>query len=69
MDFSFSDFHMHSFLSDGIMLPVELIRFAAYGQFNAISCAVVAGCMALAFGLAVRGYDPLVGAIRLVKRD
>ena len=21
MDFSFSDFHMHSFLSDGIMLP------------------------------------------------
>jgi histidinol phosphatase-like PHP family hydrolase len=28
MDFSFSDFHMHSFLSDGIMLPVELIRFA-----------------------------------------
>lgn len=48
---------------------VELIRFAAYGQFNALSCAVVAGCMALAFGLAVRGYDPLVGAIRLVKRD
>lgn len=29
MDFSFSDFHMHSFLSDGIMLPIELIRFAA----------------------------------------
>ena len=28
MDFFFTDFHMHSFLSDGILLPVELIRFA-----------------------------------------
>lgn len=28
MNFPFSDFHMHSFLSDGIMLPIELIRFA-----------------------------------------
>ncbi|NLY89509.1 MAG: histidinol phosphate phosphatase domain-containing protein [Firmicutes bacterium] len=29
MDFSFYDFHMHTFLSDGTMLPMELIRFAA----------------------------------------
>lgn len=28
MDFSFCDFHMHSFLSDGALSPVELIRFA-----------------------------------------
>lgn len=47
---------------------VELIRFAAYGQFNAVSCAVVAGVGLVAFALAVRGYNPLVGAIGQIKR-
>ena len=48
---------------------VELIRFAAYGQFNALSCAVVAGTGVVAFALAVRGYIPLIGAFGQVKRD
>lgn len=48
---------------------VELIRFAAYGQFNSLSCAVVAGTGIVAFALAVRGYNPLVGAFGQVKRD
>lgn len=48
---------------------VELIRFAAYGQFNALSCAVVAGTGLAAFALAVRGYNPLIGAFGQVKRD
>ena len=48
---------------------VELIRFAAYGQFNAVSCAVVVGVGLVAFGLAVRGYNPLIGAIGQIKRD
>ena len=48
---------------------VELIRFAAYGQFNALSFAVVVGTGLAAFALAVRGYNPLVGALGQVKRD
>ena len=48
---------------------VELIRFAAYGQFNATSCAVVVGVGLVAFGQAVRGYNPLVGAFGQIKRD
>ena len=48
---------------------VELIRFAAYGQFNARSFAVVAGVGLVAFALAARGYNPLAGAIGRVKRD
>jgi ABC-2 type transport system permease protein len=48
---------------------VELIRFAAYGQFNAISFLVVLGTGIVAFGLAVRGYNPLVGAFGQIKRD
>ena len=48
---------------------VELIRFAAYGQFNALSFAVVVGTGLVAFALAVRGYNPLVGALGQVKRD
>ena len=48
---------------------VELVRFAAYGQFNWISCAVVAGCTLVAFLLAARGYNPQAGAIQRVKRD
>jgi len=48
---------------------VELIRFAAYGQFNPVSCAVVIGVGLAAFALAARGYNPLAGAIGRVKRD
>jgi ABC-2 type transport system permease protein len=48
---------------------IELIRFAAYGQFNALSFAVVVGTGLVAFALAVRGYNPLVGALGQVKRD
>lgn len=48
---------------------VELIRFAMYGQLNLTSLGVVAGCAAVAFILAARGYDPQAGAIRKVKRD
>lgn len=47
---------------------VELIRFAAYGQMNWISLAVVAGVGLVAFALAVRGYNPLIGTIGKVKR-
>lgn len=47
---------------------IELIRFAAYGQFNLLAFGVVAGCALLAFLLAARGYDPQAGAIRTVKR-
>lgn len=48
---------------------VELIRFAAYGQFAPISAAVVAGVGLLAFGFAVYGYNPLKGAIGQIKRE
>ena len=48
---------------------VELVRYAAYGQMNWISLAVVAGCTIAAFTLAARGYDPQAGAIQRVKRD
>ncbi len=48
---------------------VELIRFAAYGQFNALSFAVVTGTGLVAFALAVRGYNPLVGVLGQVRRD
>lgn len=48
---------------------VELIRFAAYGQFNEVSCSVVVGVGLVAFGLAVRGYNPLIGTIGQIKRD
>lgn len=47
---------------------VELIRFAFYGQFNAVSCAVVVGCLVLFFVLAVLGYDPQRGLVRRVQR-
>ncbi|MDN5938914.1 MAG: ABC transporter permease [Salinisphaera sp.] len=43
---------------------VQLVRFALYGQFNAVSCAVVAGALAIFFGLAVWGYDPQRGLVR-----
>ena len=47
---------------------IELIRFAAYGQFNWLALGVVAGCTVVAFLLAARGYDPQAGAIRMVRR-
>jgi ABC-2 type transport system permease protein len=42
---------------------IELVRFAAYGQLNPISLAVVLGVGFVAFLLAVWGYDPQRGAI------
>jgi ABC-2 type transport system permease protein len=47
---------------------IELIRFAAYGQFNGLAALVVAATTALAFALAARGYDPARGSIRKIKR-
>ena len=37
---------------------VELIRFALYGELNALSAAVVAGCVLAFMAAAVVGYDP-----------
>ena len=45
---------------------VELIRFALYGEFNAIAALVVTGATVLFFLLAVLGYDPQRGLIRRV---
>ena len=42
---------------------VELIRFALYGQFNALSAAVVTGFTLVFMALAVVGYDPGRGLI------
>jgi ABC-2 type transport system permease protein len=47
---------------------VELIRWAAYGKFNAISCAVVLAVALIAFALAARGYNPKSGRIGQIKR-
>jgi ABC-2 type transport system permease protein len=47
---------------------IELMRFAAYGSMNWTSFAVVAATGLLAFGLAVRGYNPLIGTIGKIKR-
>ncbi len=43
---------------------VELIRFALYGEFNAVAALVVTGAAVLFFLLAVAGYDPQRGLIR-----
>ncbi|AKU10993.1 ABC-2 type transporter permase, antibiotic transport system permease protein [Azoarcus sp. CIB] len=43
---------------------VEAIRFALYGQLAATSLAIVAGCLAVFFTLAVRGYDPQRGMLK-----
>jgi len=42
---------------------IELIRFALYGQLNAISLAVVVGSGIVFFVLAVYGYDPQRGMV------
>lgn len=43
---------------------VELIRYAMYGRFDALSAAVVAGCLLLFFVIAAIGYDPQRGLVR-----
>jgi len=43
---------------------VELIRFALYGEFNAVSAAVVVGATVVFFAAAVIGYDPQRGMLR-----
>ena len=47
---------------------VELIRFAAYGQLDWLSLAVVAAAALVAFFFAARGYNPQAGAIRTIRR-
>ena len=48
---------------------VELIRFAAYGQLDRVALVVVAATTAIAFGVAVRGYDPQKGSLGQKRRD
>lgn len=43
---------------------VELIRFALYGQFNALSLAVVCSALIIFFMLAVWGYNPQYGMVK-----
>lgn len=43
---------------------VELLRFAYYGQLHVTAVAVVSGCLAACYLLAVLGYDPQRGLIR-----
>jgi ABC-2 type transport system permease protein len=43
---------------------VELIRFALYGEFDAVSAAVVVGGTVVFFAAAVIGYDPQRGMLR-----
>jgi len=47
---------------------IELIRFALYGQFNALSFAVVIVVLFVVFILAVWGYDPQRGLVKKVRR-
>ncbi|AJG19714.1 hypothetical protein [Cupriavidus basilensis] len=47
---------------------VEAIRFALYGQAAPVSLAVVAGCTAVFFALALLGYDPQRGVARRVRQ-
>jgi ABC-2 type transport system permease protein len=42
---------------------VELIRFAFYGQINALSFAVVLGCTIVFLGAAIVAYDPSRGML------
>jgi ABC-2 type transport system permease protein len=43
---------------------VELVRFAAYGKLEPVSLAVVVGVAAIAFVIAVLGYDPQRGLLK-----
>lgn len=47
---------------------VQLIRFALYGQFNAIAFGVVVLSLVFCFVLAVIGYDPQRGLVRRVQQ-
>lgn len=47
---------------------IELIRFALYGQFNLVSGLVVAAALCLFFVLAVWGYDPQRGLVRIMRK-
>jgi ABC-2 type transport system permease protein len=47
---------------------VETIRYALYGQANTTGIIVVAGTVLVAYLLAVVGYDPQRGLIRLLRR-
>ena len=47
---------------------IELIRFALYGQFNALSFTVVIAVLFVVFILAVWGYDPQRGLVKKVRR-
>lgn len=48
---------------------VELVRFALYGRLAPLSLAVTLAYAAVAFALAVRGYDPQRGILGRTKRD
>ncbi|WP_158807956.1 ABC transporter permease [Beijerinckia sp. L45] len=48
---------------------VELLRFAAYNQFNMAAFAVTAGVGIVSFALAARGYDPQKGLLGRKARD
>lgn len=47
---------------------VRLIRFALYGQINALAATVVVACLSAFFALAVLGYDPQRGMVRRIRR-
>ncbi len=47
---------------------VELIRFALYGQFNPVACAVVTTTFLVCYMLATLGYDPQRGLVGRVQR-
>jgi ABC-2 type transport system permease protein len=51
-------------LANPFTYAVELIRFALYGQFDAVAALVVTGATGVLFLLAVIGYDPQRGFIR-----
>ncbi len=42
---------------------VERIRFALYGQFNWLACAVVGSSTIIFFGLAIAAYNPARGVV------
>jgi len=46
---------------------VEMVRFAMYGQFNALATAVVCAWLLVCFAASVYGYDPQRGLIRARK--
>ncbi len=59
-----SEFLYDVSMANPFTYAVELIRFALYGEFNAVAALVVTGTALLFFLLAVAGYDPQRGLIR-----